>query len=132
MTFLLIKCLDSGGVVHQSYDKVSVVCRILLMYDNMIAIVNADIDHALSLDLQHKCFTGRHIICQQRKISLDVLLCKDRLSSGNASDQRHIDNLTANKIKVIVNNLNCTRLRRVAADISVLLKCLKMRMYGGG
>ena len=102
----------------------------MLLFDkNLITIKDTGVDHTVPLDTEHKTLLIRHEFCRNREISLDILYCEDRLSRCYSTNKRYIDNLSAGKIEIIVDDLDRSGLGCIPADISVLLKGFQMRMH---
>lgn len=38
MSLLLVECLDRSGIINQSYDNLAVMCCVLSMYEDTIAV----------------------------------------------------------------------------------------------
>ena len=42
MSLLLVECLDRSGIINQSYDNLAVMCCVLSMYEDTVAVKNTD------------------------------------------------------------------------------------------
>ena len=130
VSVFFIKCLNSGRIFHKSDNHIAVLCSGLLFDKHLIPIENTGIDHTVAFNLQHETLCIWHHFRRYREICLYILYCQDRLACSDSANQRHINNLAAHKIKLIVDDLNRSGFRRVSADIAVLLKRLQMGVNG--
>ena len=83
---------------------------------------NTCIDHTVAFDSQHETLFIGHIFSRDRKVSIDIFHCQDRLSGSNSAYKRNIDNLAADQIEIIINDLDRTGLGGISADISVFFR----------
>ena len=60
MSLLLVEGLDRSGIIDQSYDNLAVMCCVLSMYEDTVAVKNTGIDHAIPFYLQHETLLIRH------------------------------------------------------------------------
>ena len=65
---------------------------------------------------------------RNREITFNILNGKNRFSGCDGADNRDIDKLPSGKVKIVINDLNGSRLGRVTSYVSVLLQGLKMRV----
>ena len=132
MSVLPVEGLNGSRVIDQRNHNIAIVGCIAGIHKNTVSAENAGIDHRLTANLQNEGFPFRNILCRNRIILLNILLCKNRLSGRNVADYRNADHLRANHLKTVITDLNSTRLRRVTTDISILLQGLEMRVNGRG
>ena len=120
-------------VVRHRHDNVAVVRRLLLADDDIIAVVNARVDHAVADDAEHEHRMVADKMARQRKVILDILGCRDRHARRDVADERHAgygDGRGAVVAGRPVGNLDRARLGRVPPDQAFLLQTLKMAMDG--
>ena len=74
MSVLIIECFNSGGIVNQRHNSVSVGGCLTTIYKNLVSAKNADIYHGVTLYLQHKGLAAWHHVRRDWKIVLNILL----------------------------------------------------------
>ena len=84
------------------------------------------------MNFQHKDLLVREIFGRNREVALNVLDSKNRLSCGYGSYQGYIDELSAALVEILIHDLDRPWLCRIPPDITILLKCFKMRVNGRG
>ena len=124
MSLLLVEGLDRSGIIDQSYDDLAVMCCVLSMYEDTVAVKNTGIDHGLSANVQDERVSLGYHIGGNREVVLNILLREDRLSGSYIADDREAYHLGTYHLKAVVTDLNGTGFGRVSADVAVLLQCL--------
>ena len=124
MSLLLVEGLDRSGIIDQSYDDLAVMCCVLGMYEDTVAVKNTGIDHGLSANVQDERVSLGYHIGGNREVVLNILLREDRLSGSYIADDREAYHLGTYHLKAVVTDLNGTGFGRVSADVAVLLQCL--------
>ena len=124
MSLLLVECLDRSGIINLSYDNLAVMCCVLSMYEDTIAVKNTGIDHGFSTNIQNEGFSLGYYIGGNREVVLNVLFGQNRLPGSNITDHREADHLGTHHLEAVVADLNGTGLGRVSADVAVLLQSL--------
>ena len=130
MICLPVEGLHSRGILHEGHNHISVPRGLALLDNDGVPVENAGVYHGISLHLQHKALLVRHKFHRNRKIGLYVFHSQNRLASGHLPDDGNIDDLPAGQIEIVVYNLNSPGLRRIPADIAVLLQRLQVRVNG--
>ena len=124
MSLLLVECLDRSGIINQSYDNLAVMCCVLSMYEDTVAVKNTGIDHGFSTNIQNEGFSLGNYIGGNGEVVLNILLSEDRLSGSNIADDREAYHLGTYHLETVITDLNGTGLGRVSADVAVLLQSL--------
>ena len=124
MSLLLIEGLDRSGIIDQSYHNLSVMCCVLSVYEDTVAVKNTGIDHGFPANIQDERFSLGNYIGGNGEVVLNILLREDRLSGSYIADDREADHLGTYHLKAVVTDLNGTGLGRVSADVAILLQCL--------
>ena len=131
MTVLLVEGLDRSGIVDKSYNNIAVRSVLLLAHENAVTVKDTGVDHAVALDSEKEGLGVRHVLGRDRKIINDMFGSEDRLSCGNSTYDGHVHHLAVGQPERVVDDLNAAGLRRVPADIAVLLQRLKVRVHRG-
>ena len=124
MSLLLVEGLDRSGIIDQSYDNLAVMCCVLGMYEDSVAVKNTGIDHGFSTNIQNEGFSLGNYIGGNGEVVLNILLSEDWLSGSNIADDREAYHLSTYHLKAVITDLNGTGLGRVSADVAVLLQSL--------
>ena len=124
MSLLLVEGLDRSGIIDQSYDDLAVMCCVLGMYEDTVAVKNTGIDHGLSANVQDERVSLGYHIGGNGEVVLNILLSEDRLSGSNIADDREAYHLGTYHLETVITDLNGTGFGRVSADVAVLLQCL--------
>ena len=124
MSLFLIEGLNCSGIIDQSYDNLAVMCCVLGMYEDTVAIEDTGIDHGLSANVQDERFSLGYHIGGNREVVLNILLSEDWLSGSYIADDREAYHLSTYHLKAVITDLNSTGLGRVSADVAVLLQSL--------
>lgn len=124
MSLLLVECLDRSGIINQSYDNLAVMCCVLSMYEDTVAVKNTGIDHGFSTNIQNEGFSLGNYIGGNGEVVLNILLSEDRLSGSNIADDREAYHLGTYHLETVITDLNGTGLGRISADVAVLLQSL--------
>ena len=116
----------------------------LLLYDDVVAVKDAGVDHRLSTDAQHEGARVPHDVGGEGEVLLDVLLGEDGDAGSNASDKRERDRvradvlLHAGEADALLEllaarpaDLDGPRLVGIPADIAGVLKLVKVGVHGG-
>ena len=120
--------LDPNKVHIFIQSMVPQLTELSFYYQNLVTVQDACINHTFTFYIQHKSLAVWHKFSRNWEIVLYILHCKNRFSGCYTTHNRDIHQLSSGKIKIIIHNLDCSRLGWVTADISVALQSLKMRM----
>ena len=74
MSVLFIEGFNGSGIINQRYHGVPVGSRLAAIYKNLVPAENADINHGVTLYLQHKGLAAWHHVRRDWKIVLNILL----------------------------------------------------------
>ena len=124
MSLFLIEGLNCSGIIDQSYDNLAVMCCVLGMYEDTVAVKNTGIDHGFSTNIQNEGFSLGNYIGGNGEVVLNILLSEDWLSGSNIADDREAYHLGTYHLETVITDLNGTGLGRVSADVAVLLQSL--------
>ena len=124
MSLFLIEGLNCSGIIDQSNNNLAVMCCVLGMHEDTVAVKNTGIDHGLSANVQDERVSLGYHIGGNREVVLNILLREDRLSGSYIADDREAYHLGTYHLKAVVTDLNGTGFGRVSADVAVLLQCL--------
>lgn len=88
MSLFLIEGLNCSGIIDQSNNNLAVMCCVLGMHEDTVAVKNTGIDHGLSANVQDERVSFGYHIGGNREVVLNILLREDRLSGSYIADDR--------------------------------------------
>src|SRR5699024_1714812 len=130
MSVLLEKAFYCGGIIQKSHYNFAVLCSFLLGYNNLVAIENTSVDHAVAFYPEHECLLVGKQFGWDGEVILDIFLSQNRLSRSYRSQNRYIYHLSACQVKIIIQDFNRPGFGGITTDIAVFLQSLQMRMNG--
>jgi hypothetical protein len=93
----LVESLDCStgfeSVIDKSYDNLSVGCFVGFLHNKIVSVIDAYIDHAVAVYGQNEIVARTDKSCRHRELVNDVLLCKDRFTCCDLTDNREGDGI---------------------------------------
>ena len=114
MSRLLVEGLDRSGIIDQSYDNLAVMCCVLGMDEDTVAVKNTGIDHGFSTNIQNEGFSLGNYIGGNGEVVLNILLSEDWLSGSNIADDREAYHLGTYHLNAIT---------QMVASMVTILRC---------
>jgi hypothetical protein len=106
----------------------------LLADDHEVTVVDADVDHRVTLHLEHEDVAVANEVGRHRVDLLDVLLSEDRCTGGDATQQRNGPGGAALGGEAglgVEQDLDRTRLGRIDPEVALALEGLHVAVDGG-
>src|SRR5579875_1648940 len=114
--------LDRGLLPEQGHHDVAVVGRRLRADDEVVAFIDARLDHAVAPDPQDEGPVLPDEVAGEREDVLHVLLGEQRLARGNAPEDGHVDDTLRGMARLVLEELDRPGLARIPPDEPLLLQ----------
>lgn len=91
MVIFLVEALNRSVIIaYQGYNDITVLGMVLFRYDEVIAFLNACLDHAVPADHQDEAVVvAAHHFSRQREDRFQMLIGHQRFAGADSTYQRH-------------------------------------------